>query len=62
MTIWKGVTENKHALYHTYPGYVTVFIGNDIAHYQQYNLTSADIITNVTGNQYAMANCPYKRS
>jgi hypothetical protein len=61
-TIWKGVTTSNSALYHAYPGYINVFSGNDLAHYQQYNLTSADIITNVTGNQYAISNCPYKRS
>jgi hypothetical protein len=38
-----------------------VVSGNDISHYQQYNLTSPGIITNVTGNQYAIANCPYKK-
>ena len=61
-TIWKGVTTNNSALYHAYPGYVNVFAGGDLAHYQQYNLTSPGVITNVTGNQYAISNCPYKRT
>jgi hypothetical protein len=61
-TVWKGVSTENSAIYRAYPGYVNVVAGNDLAHYQQYNLTSADIITNVTGNQYAINNCPYKRS
>jgi hypothetical protein len=61
-TNWKGVVESKHALYHAYPGYIDVFLNSDISHYLQFNLTSADVITNVTGNQYAMNNCPYNRS
>jgi hypothetical protein len=61
MSVQNGVTQNNNVLYHAYPGYVTVFANGDLAHYQQFNLTSADVITNVTGNQYAMMNCPYKR-
>jgi hypothetical protein len=61
VTISNGVTQNNNVLYHAYPGYVNVFANGDLQHYQQYNLTSADVITNVTGNQYAMMNCPYKR-
>ena len=60
-TVWSGVTKKNHASYAAYPGYINVFSGNDISHYQQYNLTSPGIITNVTGNQYAIANCPYKK-
>jgi hypothetical protein len=60
-TVWNGVTTKNHATYAAYPGYVNVVSGNDISHYQQYNLTSPGIITNVTGNQYAIANCPYKK-
>jgi hypothetical protein len=61
-TVSKGVATENSALYHAYPGYVNVVAGGDLANYQQYNLTSPDIITNVTGNQYAINNCPYKRS
>ena len=61
MSIQNGVTQNNNVLYHAYPGYVNVFANGDLQHYQQFNLTSADVITNVTGNQYAMMNCPYKR-
>ena len=61
-TIWKGVTNSNHAIYRTYPTYVTVYAGGPTSGYLQFNLTSADIITNVTGNQYAIANCPYKRT
>jgi hypothetical protein len=61
-TVWNGVTKKDHATYRAYPGYVNVISGNDISHYQQYNLTSPAIITNVTGNQYAISNCPYKRT
>jgi hypothetical protein len=61
-TVSKGVSTSNPALYHAYSGYVNVFVNGDLAHYQQYNLTSADVITNVTGNQYAINNCPYKRA
>jgi hypothetical protein len=61
-TVRKGVATENSALYQAYPGHVNVVSGNDLAHYQQYNLTSADIITNVTGNQYAINNCPYKKN
>jgi hypothetical protein len=60
-TISQGVTQTNNVLYHPYPGYVNVFANGDLQHYQQFNLTSADVITNVTGNQYAMLNCPYHR-
>jgi hypothetical protein len=40
---------------------VDVAANGDLAHYQQFNLTSPDIITNVTGNEYAINNCPYRR-
>jgi hypothetical protein len=61
-TVSKGVSTQNSATYRAYPDHVNVVSGNDLAHYQQYNLTSADIITNVTGNQYAINNCPYGRS
>jgi len=61
-TVSKGVTQNFAPIYHVYPTYVDVAANGDLAHYQQFNLTSPDIITNVTGNEYAINNCPYKRS
>jgi hypothetical protein len=61
-TVSQGVTTSNPVLYHAYPGYVTVFVNGDLAHYLQYDLTSADVITNVTSNQYAVNNCPYKRA
>ena len=61
-SVWSGVTKTNHAIYRAYPGYMVVYAGGPVGGYFQFNLTSADVITNVTGNQYAMANCPYKRS